>query len=210
MTRCLSITLRFNPFFYKHDFKSAKVTVSVIGSSGETSKPICSQNVFAWIERGSLGYQATDTNRVGGLNNPIPCVADQRPTYPLALKRPIHCQPPENDDRNRIGHISTKSARCFNNSNRTGCQRIIGDNTSAIADNKSPRRSCCLVLLCPALEPCIQTVQAGHEPVKLMAIRQQLRRGKNHAFSHGAGVCIVLRKPSPGHGCISNRARNFE
>ena len=60
-----------------------------------------------------MNDQATDTDNVGRLDNPISCITNQSSSYPLALKRLVNCQPAKYNNRDGIGHVAAKSARRF-------------------------------------------------------------------------------------------------
>ena len=77
----------------------------------------------------SVDQDGPNADLFGGAANALQGILEQTATDPLTQKRPIHGQPPNEDNRHGIGRIPSDSFRCIFPVNRTRRQGVITDHT---------------------------------------------------------------------------------
>ncbi len=84
---------------------------------------------------------AADADRIGRLNDALRSIPEESVANTASLPCAVDCETSQNDDRNRIGHITSKAAGdCIGcGRNRTRCQSVITDYSIVFTDDISAR-----------------------------------------------------------------------
>jgi len=142
--------------------------------------------------------QSTNANHFDGVEHASRCVLEQGTTHPAHLVRSRYRQTPQYNNRDGIGHVVPKPARCSRWRHRAHRKGVIADNLHDLAGHEGTRCPTGLVLRCATLQPVIKGRYAGVERIELVMAGEWTRRRQHQRFAHGGSICIVRRSRSLG------------
>lgn len=103
-----------------------------------------------------MNENAANANRICGLKNAACRIVEKSPPNASSLPCLIYCKASENDDRNRIGHISSETSGDSLDGYSPRSQRIIPDNRIFFAQDIGTRTAAGLVRARTAFKPSVK------------------------------------------------------
>src|SRR5258707_8537821 len=86
-----------------------------------------------------MHQDSRNANCVGRLNDALRGVPEEAASEAASLPSSVDCETPQNDDRNRVGHIASKAAGYYLDCDRARSQRVVADDAVIFTDYISSR-----------------------------------------------------------------------